>query len=34
MAWHRGEETDEATAGAIVFAELVNLVRNALRKKS
>jgi hypothetical protein len=33
MAWRRGEENEEARAGAIVFGEFVNLVRNALKKR-
>jgi hypothetical protein len=31
MAWRRGDEDDNARAGAIVFAEFVNMVRWALR---
>jgi hypothetical protein len=33
MAWRRGDEDDNAEAGAFVFAEFVNLVRGALTKK-
>jgi hypothetical protein len=33
MAWRRGDDDENATAGAIVVAEFVNLVRNALKSK-
>jgi hypothetical protein len=33
MAWRRGDEDENAEAGAIVVAEFVNLVRNALNPK-